>query len=163
MKANGELRRGAHNKSNSSINRKSLDDLGLIAAVRSLCTQFGSRTNAEVDLKLCQLSNDLTLELEMTLYRSLQEALNNIEKHAQASKVVIRMSREDSYIVLVLKDNGKGFDTSSIGQGKPGVGLRNLKERATLVVGELNIESKQGAGTRIHLKLPIDTRKNANG
>ena len=137
-----------------------LDDLGLKSAVRSFCEEFMDRTHTAVKLDFCQFpEHHLPSELETTVYRSLQEALNNVEKHAQATKVRLCFSQEASYITMTVKDNGKGFELASIKQQKQGIGLRNIEERVAVVNGVLTVQSSPGRGTEVCIKIPFNAQE----
>ena len=145
-----EIRRISYN-----LRPSVLDDLGLLAAVRSLCDEFSTRTQTRVDLAYSRFPEHLPRELETTLYRILQEALNNIEKHAEATGVKLHFASEDSYIRVSIQDDGRGFDAPRKERESRGSGLNNMKERAALVDGALKIESLRDSGTEIVVRLPL--------
>jgi signal transduction histidine kinase len=96
----------------------------------------------------------LALEIEVNLYRIAQEALNNIAKHAQASNVSIVLDKLADKVVLIIEDNGIGFDVEEKVSKVRGLGLIGMGERAALVNGELEIESAIGSGTTIYVRVP---------
>ncbi len=130
-----------------------LDDLGLDAAIQSLTSQFNERTHIEV-VYSGKLINDLPDEIEITIYRLIQEALSNIEKHAQANTVTINIWQERQNIKLECLDNGKGFSQTS--EILPGIGLINMRERLELIGGNFSLESRKGYGTKIYATLPLE-------
>ena len=131
-----------------------LDDLGLMAAVRSLCDEFANRTQIRVEMETAILPENIPKELEITVYRILQEALNNIEKHAEATLVKLHFAQENARIAIKINDNGKGFDVFLGGGESGGAGLNNMKERAALVDGVLKLRSIPHSGTEVLLELP---------
>jgi len=134
-----------------------LDDLGLEAATRSLCEGFGGRAGTKVELGLGGIPGSLPAELETALYRILQEALTNVERHAQASSVRLRLRSEDAHMVMRVIDDGVGFDVSAV-TGDEGTGLRNMRERAALLEGNLAVHSAPGEGTEVCVRLPLASR-----
>jgi two-component system sensor histidine kinase UhpB len=97
----------------------------------------------------------LTWEIETTLYRIVQEALNNVAKHAQARKVDILIERRAGSVSLIIDDNGVGFDTQQVpGASNSGFGLTGIRERAALVGGTVLIESHAGDGVTVFVRIP---------
>jgi signal transduction histidine kinase len=100
----------------------------------------------------------LTPEIETNLYRITQEALNNIYKHAEAKNVNVVVERRRNEMLLIIEDDGKGFEPSDIRSGKESgseLGVVGMRERAAIVGGTLEIESAPGKGTTIFAKVPI--------
>ncbi len=163
-KAIQEVRRISRN-----LRPSELDDLGLAPAVRSLCSEFGERTGVAVDLAITKLPKTLPNEMELNLYRIIQEALGNIEKHSRASRVSLRLGREASQIRAVIRDNGRGFDPQAphSKKGKPsGMGLVDMRERAAFVGGRWQLRSAPGTGTEIVVEMPlksVDNSKSRSG
>ena len=85
-------------------------------------------------------------EFEIAVFRIVQEALSNVLKHAEATKVDIHLTSSATAFTLIIEDNGKGFDLS---KSKRGIGLMNIKQRVSAMNGEFNIDSKLGKGTTI--------------
>ena len=131
-----------------------LDDLGLMAAVRSLCDEFANRTQIRVEMGPAIFPENIPTELEITVYRILQEALNNIEKHAEATLVKLHFVQENARISVIISDNGKGFDVFLREGESRGAGLNNMKKRAALVDGVLELRSIPHSGTEVLLDLP---------
>jgi len=157
-KAHALLDRALHEVRRISENLRpsELDELGLLSAIRGAGEEFTERTGVKVRLSTLHLPETLAPELSLTVYRIVQEALNNVQKHARASRVKIRIAREDGVIVLKIEDDGRGFavDGRARGRRKPGFGLVNMKERAAFLGGTFEIESGPGAGTRLTVRLP---------
>ena len=143
-----------------------LDDLGLVPALRSLCHEFGERTGMAVNLSFAGLPKSFADEAELNLYRIIQEALNNIEKHSQATAVELRLARDGSAIKVTIRDNGQGFNTQFIRERKtkkPGIGLVDMKERAAFAGGAFNLTSTPGQGTEVEIRVPVHILGRAAG
>ena len=134
-----------------------LDDLGLIAAIQKYTEEYSTEMNINVDSHVSGFGEQrLPPEIEVTVYRIFQEALTNIVKHAEASNVSVVLSCHDSSLVVIIEDDGKGFDVNAVISSTDGkkLGLFGMYERASLVGGKLTIESQPGAGTTIFLDIP---------
>lgn len=135
-----------------------LDDLGLVPAIR-----WYARTNLENSGVQVEMEQDsemvrLPTHLETTLFRILQEAVSNILRHANASKVFISLRLGDGHIVLEVKDNGRGFDvekTTGAALTRKQLGLLGMKERVALVNGAVKVESTPGEGTTLRVYIPL--------
>jgi len=135
-----------------------LDDLGLVAAIKWFCRNYQSsypQIEVTTDLELDEVCiND---SMKIVIYRIMQEALNNVAKHSQASVVRLSLVRDENKIELVIKDNGTGFDfqcKSSTAVSRGGLGLSSMKERARLAGGTFSITSSNGAGTTVRATWP---------
>jgi signal transduction histidine kinase len=137
----------------ASIHPRVLDDLGLDAALRWLARNTAERTELEVDVQTSG-SLDLPSATEWALYRVAQESLRNVERHANAQKVAIRLTREDGMARLEIIDDGIGFHVADAEARRPGMGLFSIRERMALVNGTLDVDSAPGAGTRILATVP---------
>jgi signal transduction histidine kinase len=126
-----------------------LDELGTKPALESLAARFERQTDIEVDLDVTDVR--FTREVESTVYRLVQEALTNIAKHAQATRVAVEISERDGEIALVVRDDGSGFDPR---QQSSGFGLIGMRERLALVNGSFDIRSSPGAGTELRATIP---------
>lgn len=146
-----EVRRISHD-----LRPSLLDDMGLEQAVVSLLDQFQERTKismiSEIDLEDCTLREDI----EITLYRLTQEALTNIERHANASRVQLRIGYEQSKIKFSIDDNGTGFDLNKQALSGDGIGLKNMQERVELLGGEFTISTKPDKGTSIRTAFYVE-------
>lgn len=130
---------------------KALDDFGLVAALERLRDTFSEQTGMRVDLE-SQLGARLPGDIETALYRIVQEALNNIVKHAQASSVSIVLARTSRSVSAVIEDDGRGFDPD---ERVDGLGLLGIGERLALLGGKLKVESSPGAGATIVAEVPL--------
>ena len=130
---------------------KALDDFGLHAALERLIQNIGDR-GLQIDL-VDQLADErLPEETETVLYRIVQEALTNVLKHADATRVSIVLARRPDGVAAMIEDDGRGFDTAA---GDGGIGLIGMRERLSLVDGHLTVESAPGRGTTIVAKVPV--------
>lgn len=133
-----------------------LDDLGVIATFSWFCREYQQvfqqiKVKQTVNVK----ESDIPLSLKTTLFRILQEALNNVAKHADASRVQVTLAEVEGRVELELRDNGKGFDLAVAGKsGKSGLGLTSMKDRALLSGGTFHMESIRGRGTVIRATWP---------
>jgi PAS domain S-box-containing protein len=136
-----------------------LDMLGLDAALQTYVHEWSKHFGVEADYRCLGLDGPrLPAEVETNLYRILQEALQNVHKHAGATQVSVLLERRDGQAVLIVEDNGSGYDPEeevSAGSHK-GMGVVNMQERAALSGGSLEMESSLGAGTTIFVRVPLD-------
>jgi two-component system NarL family sensor kinase len=135
-----------------------LDQLGLVPALRHASREFTARSGVPVKLVATKLNSRLLPDSELTLYRILQEALTNIEKHAKARYVRVRLSQAGAFAQLLISDDGTGFDPGrrrARRGGKGGLGLLGMRERALYAGGDLKMRSSQGSGTEIEITVPM--------
>ncbi len=135
-----------------------LDEMGLVPVMRDTIAEFAGRTGVSLKLACVQLTARLPADAELTLYRILQEALKNVEKHARARHVAVHLTRRGAFVHLAIKDDGIGFDPEhhpAKRKGKGGLGLLSMRERATYVGGALNVKSALGKGTKIEIRIPL--------
>ena len=132
---------------------KALDDFGLEAALERLTQTFAEQAGLPADFH-ARLGNErLPEEVETALYRIVQEALTNIVKHAQASRVSVVLTRKGDSAVAVIEDDGLGFDEDETRDG--GFGLVGMRERVALLDGRVTIEASRGSGTSIVAEVPL--------
>lgn len=137
-----------------------LEDYGLGAALEELGRDFSKRTGIEVKVGRLSIRNILSTEVKTALYRIAQESLTNIERHANASKVILTLKLTPGWLVLEIIDDGHGFDYQCYDRGKDkqnkahqGIGLRNMKERLGFYQGNLTVDSKNN-GTTVLARIP---------
>jgi PAS domain S-box-containing protein len=131
-----------------------LDDLGLRAALANYVKDWSERVRVHAELHSSGLLDDrLPSETETTLYRIAQEALTNVARHSRATSVDVILERRGDQVVLIVEDNGVGFDPGRTSARRPGFGLLGMKERAALVGAALEIESQPGKGTTVLLRM----------
>ncbi|MGD2028558.1 MAG: PAS domain S-box protein [Desulfobacterales bacterium] len=135
-----------------------LDQLGLVRTVYQYCEEFAEKKQINIDFFAAGM-DDLTIpfDTEINLYRLIQEALWNIEKHADANRVTLKMVGSFPYIILRIEDDGKGFDindrmVSAISEKR--MGLRSMEERVNLLNGKMKIQSRPTEGTKIFIEVP---------
>ena len=134
-----------------------IDDLGLLPAIREYISQFKKRTNLKVVFQ-SKLDKRLNPEIEINLYRVLQETLTNIAKHSQAKNVHIHLNVKKSSLSLIIQDDGKGFimkEMLNLRKTDGGMGIRSMNERITFLSGGMDIISSPGKGTKIEISIPL--------
>jgi two-component system sensor histidine kinase UhpB len=139
----------------SELRPPMLDQYGLTSALSWYCEQYQRRTETKIIINDLYMKNKrLTTEIEIALFRIAQEALNNISKHANASQVDIELFAEEGEVMMVITDNGKGFDTRKQAlTTPPHWGLALMEERARAIHGEFLIRSVPGRGTQIVVRV----------
>ena len=132
-----------------------LEQLGLVAAIRSLCKEFTQAHGLPIIFEDRGLTTAFAADTALCLYRIAQEALQNVVKHSGARRVEVELIEEAAFLRLRVIDDGKGFDAGSL-TGRESLGLVSMRERVRLVHGELAINSQPAAGTRIEVRVPLD-------
>jgi len=137
-----------------------LDDLGLVPAIERLAEDLHEHQKLDISLDVEQLRGlRLPEKAETSLFRILQEALNNIAKHADARRVSVRLSRQPKSVLLQVFDDGRGIDPIVVkAQANSGghMGMVGMRERAAQLDGEFSVDSSLGKGTRITVRLPLE-------
>ena len=131
-----------------------LDDLGLVPTVRRILEMFKDRTGVVAEIRIFGEEKRLDAHVETDLFRILQEALSNIEKHAQATVATVRMEFTLKAVTAIIEDNGQGFDIEYPADSDS-FGLMGMKERIDLLDGELTIQSRRNEGTKITVRVPL--------
>ena len=158
-----ELRRQMAEVSNDvqalshDLHSSKLEYLGVVAGIKSWCKEFAERQKFEIDFR-SNVSSMLPLAVGFSLFRLLQEALNNAIKHSGVKRIEIQLREDPSGIHLVIRDSGRGFDVEAASQGT-GLGLTSMRERVRLVNGTISIESKPMGGTTIHVCVPFGSEQ----
>ncbi|MGH2567908.1 MAG: ATP-binding protein, partial [Bacteroidota bacterium] len=135
-----------------------LEDFGLGPALQLLCEQFSKRNSFKIEYHAHGLAERLEPALEVSLYRIVQEALNNIAKHAEAKEASVQVVRHGEGVRLTIEDTGKGFDPSmqlTSTDGRHGIGLVSIRERAASFKGTVDIDSAANVGTTIVVEIPL--------
>lgn len=130
----------------------SLDDLGLIPTVTRYIDNFVKQTGIDIKFDISGRQTRLNSTYEVTIFRLIQEALNNIYKHSEAENAKVRLEYGEENINLFISDDGIGFDNKALGEEQ--YGLLNMEERCSLLEGTISIKSVQNKGTTIKIKLP---------
>ena len=159
-KMRGELQRIAND-----LRPAMMDSAGLIPTLRWYVEAYSKRTRIGVNFQCSGMQKRMSSSIECVLYRLVQEALNNVLKHAQAKSVILNLERKDAWVHLAITDDGRGFDVrlhfASTLHGHWGLFL--MKERVALLGGKLFIDSGAGQGTRLSIKLPMTQRTGSSG
>ena len=136
-----------------------LDDFGLVSALRWLVDQHVRTTNRAVEFESEYFEERYSSAIETACFRVAQEALTNVSRYSQATKVTVNLKRDQENLCLIIRDNGIGFDVeAAIKRTEEGdtLGLSNLRERALLIGGNLEFISKPGEGTEVRALFPIE-------
>ncbi|MBI4907937.1 MAG: sensor histidine kinase [Acidobacteria bacterium] len=129
-----------------------LDDLGLVPALQWQLESFSARSGIPVAFTGDGVSEDLPDRVRTCLYRIVQEAVHNCEKHAKATRLDVRLHQSGGTLELEVKDNGVGFPSSSAGRGS---GILGMRERVSQLDGSLSIESQRFKGATIRIRIPV--------
>ena len=135
-----------------------LDALGLVSSLRELFNEIQGKTDLRINFFYQDIPKRFFEEKELTIYRIVQEALNNVIKHAKAKNVFVSLNRKDGVLLLSIEDDGVGFDRDRIMNAprtKGPLGLIIMKERAVQIDGEFILDSKIGKGTHVLVEIPI--------
>ena len=140
----------------SDLRPSILDDLGLMEAIEWQAQQFQARTGIECQ---CALQNISLSDRQATaVFRIFQEALTNILRHAQATRVDVAIKEEDGILMLTVADNGRGI-TQAEKSNRASLGILGMQERARLIGGQLDLVGERGAGSTLQLRIPIQARE----
>lgn len=131
-----------------------LDDLGLVPTIRRLLDTMKERSGIHTEVKLLGIERRLASHFEIGLFRIVQEALTNAEKHAKASSVTVKIEFRDGVVSVAVDDDGVGFEMAGE-VGQESFGLMGMKERIGLLGGDINVKSVKGKGTQIFVKVPL--------
>ncbi len=151
--AEKQLRRLSH-----ELRPTVLDELGLVPALQFLTEGISKRTGLSIQVQ-SSLKSRYVPNIEIALYRVVQEALTNVTKHARAKNVAIQLTSVARNLHCLVHDDGVGFDAPSTlsGKGRSGLGLVGIRERLNAVGGTLQIDSVVGRGTELLVKIPVET------
>lgn len=150
-----DLQRLAHH-----LHPSLLEHAGLEAAILEHAEEFEARTGLKTKVVVRNLPATLSFDCETCLYRVLQEGLQNIRKHANATHVLVRLLGTIRGAGLCIQDDGRGFDlTQEASGGKKGLGLISLHERTGALHGTFRVKSKRGEGTEVHAWVPLELKK----
>ncbi|HLE91887.1 MAG TPA: sensor histidine kinase [Anaerolineales bacterium] len=141
----------------SDLRPSHLDDLGLSAALRWYAGRVQEHASISIRVDITGEETDLDDAVKITIFRIIQESLNNVIKHAQASHVNIRLCFEERNVRIHVWDNGVGFDLDQAQQkstSRPTLGLAGMEERAALLGGNVSIQSRPGYGTQVEALIP---------
>ena len=138
----------------SELRPRTLDDLGLTAALESQAQEFEARTGIHCRVALPEEPLTLDDERSTAIFRIFQESLTNVARHAHATRVEARLERKADQLIFQVRDNGRGFDPAEA-KARKSLGLVGMQERALMLNGELQVEGVPGAGTTMILRIPL--------
>ncbi len=139
-----------------------LDDLGLVAAAKKYLETYSQQYKIDMHIDVDNVKRErFSPEIEITLYRILQEALTNIIKHGQATQVWVALYKKQGKLILRIRDNGIGFNRDApTAYSRKSLGIYGMRERVALVAGSFTIESAIGQGTEILVTIPLLVNEN---
>src|SRR5215472_6230058 len=140
------------------LHSSKLQYLGITAAVRGFCREFGEQQNVEIEVNADDLPSRLSPDIALCLFRVLQEAVHNSAKHSGVRHFGVRLWLSSDKVHLAVSDSGAGFDIKTAMKGG-GLGLTSMRERVRLVSGTIAIESKPSAGTTIQVCVPFKSEQ----
>ena len=133
-----------------------LDDLGVIPTLRRYAESFQEKNGVPVPITVTGVERRLESHIEVTVFRNVQELLQNAMSHAQATQIQIQLDMGQEQVTAVVEDNGSGFNVDdTLNVNNKTIGLATLRERTEMLGGELNIHSNIGQGTRVEFSIPI--------
>jgi signal transduction histidine kinase len=134
-----------------------LDDFGLPEAVNGYLRNFSKRTGIRTQLMTERMDERLSTDIEVCVYRIVQEATTNVARHSGASLCTVALGRREGMLQLVIEDDGRGIDAAKAGSGdaRRGLGLIGMRERAQALSGAFVIENRLEGGTRVRVRIPI--------
>ena len=136
-----------------------LKDLGLVSAINDLINRFDAETYPEIFFQYYNLEEKLDEMTSLSIYRIIQELINNTIKHAAASEILIQITREGQEIIIEYEDDGKGIDTETRMKRK-GMGLENINSRINYLKGSISVNSKENEGVSYLIRIPYQEVKN---
>ena len=133
-----------------------LEEFGLYSAFNNLITKLNNSIKSKVEF-YCNFGLEIRFErdLELNLYRCGQELVNNVVKHAKASEILVQLIKHEQSIVLMVEDDGIGFQQHETNMGDYGIGLTNIETRVRTLKGEFIIESRENKGTTASIEIPL--------
>lgn len=143
-----------------NLRPSSLDNLGLQAVTKRYCEEFQEETGIRTEFRFFGDKARLGSEIEVTIFRLIQEALTNVKKHSKAKNCIVKLEFGDGKANLVIADDGVGFEVSTkdSSDSEQHFGIMTIKERVALVDGSFNIESEPGQGTKLFATIPFANR-----
>jgi len=141
------------------LHSSKLEYLGLVAAARSFSKEISDKNGVRVEFREDGVPRTLPNDVSLALFRILQQALHNAVEHSGAKQLQVQLWGQPNEVHLTVKDRGKGFDLSA--KQNAGLGLVSMRERARLVDGEVEIDSKPMGGTTIHARVPVHSESYA--
>ena len=138
---------------------KALEIAGIIPALEELLVNFLAETKIKYEFNHYGITEArFSDDIELAIYRIVQEMLNNIVKHAEANFITLQLLKNKNKLILIVEDNGKGFNFDTVINKHKGAGLSNINSRVQLINGKLNFQSGKGKGTIATIRIPIDEK-----
>lgn len=141
------------------LHSSTLESLGLVLGVSSLCGEFAEQHHIQVDFTHENIPRSVPPDIALCLFRVAQEGLRNVKRHSGASRAEVRLEAVRQAILLSIADKGMGFD-SHASRARAGLGIRSMQERLRLLGGRFEIRSQPGEGTVIHVWVPLTEKSN---
>jgi len=135
------------------LHSSTLESLGLILGLSSLCHEFTEQQGIQVDFAHENISRGINPNVALCIFRIVQEALRNVKKHSGSNRAEVRLRREDERLYLSISDAGIGFD-KQLRSNRAGLGIRSMEERLRLVGGRIEVMSERNRGTILNVCLP---------
>jgi PAS domain S-box-containing protein len=142
------------------LHSSKLEFLGIAAAMRGFCQEFGGQQSVKIDFKSHDVPSPLSPDISLSLFRVLQEAVHNSVKHSGVRRVEVELRGTPYEIHLTVGDSGTGFDSKAAKESR-GLGLVSMEERLRLVKGTLSIESQPQRGTTVHARVPLSSESDS--
>src|SRR5262249_31533473 len=139
------------------LHSSKLELLGLAATAAVYCREVAYQHKVQIELRADNIPRDLSPEISLSIFRVLQEALQNALKHSGSQRFEVLLNHKSNQILLTVHDSGRGFDPALAIKGR-GLGLTSMKERVALVDGELSIQSQPKTGTTVSVRVPFRSR-----
>ncbi|WP_263365386.1 histidine kinase [Edaphobacter bradus] len=139
------------------LHSSTLESLGLVLGVSSLCGEFAEQHGIQVDFTHENIPRSVPPDIGLCLFRVTQEGLRNMKRHSGVSRAEVRLEGTEQAIWLSIADKGRGFDLS---RARTGLGIRSMQERLRLLGGRFEIRSQPGEGTEIHVLVPLAVKAN---
>lgn len=154
LNSTSELGADLHSLSHR-LHSSTLESLGLNPAVSALCKEFSNQEGVKAEFTSEGIPRSIRSDVALCAFRIVQEGLRNIKKHSGASAAKVRIRNDEEKLLVTVQDNGHGFDSRTMLDNE-GLGLRAMKERASLLGGQFKISSTLGAGTSIEAAIPLN-------
>ena len=132
-----------------------LDEFGLIEALKDFSQKMTLHTNLPIHFCHDNLNKRYDPKIELSLYRSTQELVNNAIKHAEAKEIKISLKEDKNVLILQVSDDGKGFDLVAINQPSRGIGIKNIESRMSLIKGRIKFDVEIGRGSTFIINVPL--------
>jgi signal transduction histidine kinase len=136
------------------LHSSTLESLGLVPAVASLCKEFSTQQEVKVNFISADIPYSVDPNAALCIFRIVQEGLRNLKKHSGVREALVNLRRTDNRLEVSVRDRGCGFDLSGLRQSG-GIGIRSMEERARQLGGEFEIHSVPGKGTRVEAWVPL--------